>query len=178
MLSTRKALSLGLVLSTACLVSTGCTTSHRYELSAVENLSIGRSTRESVREALGEPSPSAAFRDVQSLFYLSESSTPLPRLPWSILCWPIYASLDREVYVFNGRFDDRGVLVEGGLTISFFHFRRSVLLLVNLEDVWELPLEGQELEMLRRIQTRGIRVRIRTESQLVPLEELPLDRGK
>ena len=133
----------------------GCSSAHGpFQLSDVERLSVGESTREEVERRLGTPSSWSAHSTVHQ----AGSFTALPGPPFSFMLWPIYRGGRGERSTVTAWYDGQNVLSEGTVTLDSRWFGEFALFF-RAHGV-DYSLDERLLEPLRRIELKGFKIQI------------------
>ena len=133
----------------------GCSsTDALFQLSDVERLSVGESTREEVERHLGKPSAWSAYSGVHQ----TGSFTAVPGPPFSFIVWPIYRGGRIERCTVNVWYDSQNILSEGTIRLDSNSFTEIVMAL-RVHGVDYLIDEGL-LEPLRRVELKGFKIQV------------------
>lgn len=162
----RVCLALLTVLLSACS-SIGCSTSHRFDLSDVDLLSIGTTTRSEVEAKLGKPMDYGVRLPHQ--VYRSWQTETQPPYVLALLTWPVFWRTDEEEYLVVARYDERDVLKEVSLEID--GSSHTFILLIIQPHLLAPVLERERLDQLRHLEAKGVKVTIRAYYGKLSIEE-------
>jgi hypothetical protein len=137
------------------LALVGCSSANwPFQLSDVERLSVGESTREEVERQLGRPSSWSAH----STAHEAGTSTALPGPPFSFVLWPLYSGGRGDRCTVTVWYDGQNVLSEGTVTFDS-HWFSDFALFFRAHGV-DSSFDERLLEPLRRVELKGFRIQI------------------
>jgi hypothetical protein len=164
-----RTVSLGLI-----VILGGCGWSHTFNLDDLERLELGKTTRAELEQRLGPPEFPASDR-----YSSSARDTVVPPAPLSFILWPVFFHFHERDFVFATEWTSEGVLKSGTLEIFEMSRWRTILLLFGSSS-YQVELEAGELDALRRLEKKGLKVRIATQAYLcfggiMGWDSVPLD---
>jgi len=133
----------------------GCSSADvRFQLSDVERLSVGESTREEVEHALGAPASWSAHTGIHQNW----RSTPVPGPPFSFVVWPIYFGRTVERCTVSAWYDSQNILSEGTVTLDAHSFT-DLMMFFRIQGC-DYPLDERLIDPLQRVERKGFRILI------------------
>jgi hypothetical protein len=165
----------------AAVALAGCST-HRFQLTDVERLKPGVSTRADVEKLLGPPCepPSgeagalqiverdarmhfvSAFRGVDGgrVLYLSRETQCHPSMVAAWFLWPFYWGYSLQGYAVLATFDQDERLLDASLTVSWFTPAQVYLMCIPGQPSLGGTLSAAQAETLKRIERNGLWVAV------------------
>jgi len=180
------------------LALAGCA-SHRFQLTDVERLKPGVSTRAQVEKLLGPPCESptgetgalqivdrdtrihfvSTFRgaDGGRVLYLSEERRCNPSLVAACFLWPFYIGSTLQGYAVIATFDPDERLVDATLTVSWFMPTQLYMMCLPGQPYFGGTLAARDAETLKRIERNGIWVAVAPYTLREYLRRHPMEGG-
>jgi hypothetical protein len=125
-----------------------------FQLSDVERLTVGESTRKDVERVLGAPSSGSPG----STMHESWTSTTFPPTPLSFIAWPIFLGRQGHKCTVTAWYTSENILSEGTVKLESSFMDQYVLVFVS--KGLRYTLDERLLEPLHRAELKGFKIQI------------------